>query len=167
MPGQEMQFVQEEDNIFLAFKRGKNDKWLYNNIFNAEYVRELPKNFAVTLGFKNRKETPAGAISYAYSKEEGNNYMVPDVTTTELSASLRWAPHEQFYQSKKMRIPIINKYPIFNFRYVAGLKGLAKGEYKYHSLNLSVNKRFYESQLGYTDVMLEGGYIFGRVLSRS
>jgi hypothetical protein len=163
MPGQEMQFVQEEDNIFLAFKRGKNDKWLYNNIFNAEYVRELPKNFAVTLGFKNRKETPAGAISYAYSKEEGNNYMVPDVTTTELSASLRWAPHEQFYQSKKMRIPIINKYPIFNFRYVAGLKGLAKGEYKYHSLNLSVNKRFYESQLGYTDVMLEGGYIFGKV----
>jgi hypothetical protein len=40
---------------------------------------------------------------------------------------------------------------------------LAKGEYNYHSVNLSVNKRFYESQLGYTDVMLEGGYIFGRV----
>jgi hypothetical protein len=45
LPGQDMQFVQEEDNIFLAFRRGKNDKWLYNNTFNAEYVRELPKTF--------------------------------------------------------------------------------------------------------------------------
>jgi hypothetical protein len=163
MPGQEMQFVQEEDNIFLAFKRGKNDKWLYNNTFNAEYVRELPKNLSVTLGFKNRKETPAGAISYAYTKQHVENNSVPDITSTELSAEVRWAPHEQFYQSKKMRIPIINKYPVFKFRYVAGIKGLANGEYNYHSVNLGVNKRFYESQLGYTDVMLEGGYIFGQV----
>jgi hypothetical protein len=164
MPGQDMQFVQEEDNIFLAFKRGKNDKWLYNNTFNAEYVRELPKNVTVTLGFKNRKETPAGAISYEYSKELGNrDKVVPNVTSTELSAEVRWAPHEQFYQSKKRRIPIINKYPIFKFRYIAGIKGLAKGEYNYHSFNLSANKRAYLSQLGYTDLTFEGGYIFGKV----
>ena len=164
MPGQEMQFVQEEDNIFLAFKRGKNDKWLYNNTFNAEYVRELPKNFSVAFGFKNRKETPAGAISYAYSKELGNSdQTVASVTSSELSAEVRWAPHEQFYQSKKRRIPIVNKYPTFKLRYVAGIKGLANGEYNYHSFTASVSKRTYLSQLGYTDVMLEGGYTMGKV----
>jgi hypothetical protein len=163
MPGQELQFVQDEDNIFLAFKRGKNDKWLYNSSFKAEYVRELPKNLSFTLGFKNHKETPAGAISYTYTKDGGNDQRVPDVTTTELSTEIRWAPHEQFYQSKKMRIPIVNKYPIFTFRYIAGIKGLANGDYNYHNLNLSIKKRFYESQLGYTDIMTEGGYIFGKV----
>jgi hypothetical protein len=44
IPGQELQFVQE-DNFFLSFKRGNNDKWLYNNIVKAEYVREFAKTF--------------------------------------------------------------------------------------------------------------------------
>jgi len=52
IPGQELQFV-HEDNFLLSFKRGNNDKWLYNNIIKAEYVREFTKNFSVTAGFKN------------------------------------------------------------------------------------------------------------------
>ncbi|MCW3107935.1 MAG: hypothetical protein JWQ09_2441 [Segetibacter sp.] len=163
IPGQELQFIQE-DNFLLSFKRGNNDKWLYNNIFKAEYVREFQKNLSVTAGFKYWKQTPAGAINYAYSKPNGdNNSNVPNVTTAELSAEIRWAPHEQFYQGKVYRIPIINKYPVFKLRYIAGIKGLAKGEYNYHNLNLTVGKRFYMSQLGYTDVSVEGGYIFGKL----
>jgi hypothetical protein len=161
IPGQELQFVQE-DNFFLSFKRGNNDKWLYNNIFKAEYVRELAKNVSVTAGFKNWKQTPAGSIVYE-KQHEGYVNSVPDVTTSELSAEIRWAPHEQFYQGKVYRIPIINKYPIFKLRYIAGIKGLAKGEYNYHNLNLNIGKRFYLSQLGYTDMTFEGGYIFGQV----
>jgi hypothetical protein len=37
------------------------------------------------------------------------------------------------------------------------------GEYNYHNLNLNISKRFYLSQLGYTDVAVEGGYTFGKV----
>ncbi|GEO09125.1 DUF5686 and carboxypeptidase-like regulatory domain-containing protein [Segetibacter aerophilus] len=161
IPGQELQFVQE-DNFFLSFKRGNNDKWLYNNIFKAEYVREFAKNWSVTAGFKNWKQTPAGSIVYE-KVSEGHINNIPDVTTSELSAEIRWAPHEQFYQGKVYRIPIINKYPIFKLRYIAGIKGLAKGEYNYHNLNLNIAKRFYLSQFGYTDVAVEGGYIFGKV----
>lgn len=161
IPGQELQFVQE-DNFLLSFKRGKNDRWLYNNILKADYVREFGKNFSYTVGFKNWKQTPAGVISYV--KPDGSALKtVPDLTTSELSFALKWSPHQQFYQGKVFRIPIINKYPIFNLRYIAGIKGLFKGEYTYHNLNFSVNKRFFVSQLGFTDVLLEGGYIFGQV----
>jgi hypothetical protein len=38
-----------------------------------------------------------------------------------------------------------------------------KGEYSYHNLNLTMNKRFYLSQLGFSDMLLEGGYIFGKI----
>lgn len=159
IPGQELQFVQE-DNFLLSFKRGNNDKWLYNNIFKIDYVREFGKNISYSIGFKNWKQTPAGAIEYV--KPEGPALAtVPDVTTSELSAELRWAPNEKFYQGKSYRIPVANKYPIFRFRYIAGIKGLVNGEYNYHNLNLNIFKRVYLSQFGFIDVTLDGGYIMG------
>jgi len=160
IPGQELEFVQE-DNFLLSFKRGKNDKWLYNNVFKINYVREFNKNLSYTFAYKNWKQTPAGAIFY--KKQGPGNETIPNITTSEISAELRWAPNEQFYQDKAYRIPIINKYPIFILRYVAGLKGLFGGEYNFQNLNFYSEKRFYLSQLGYSDVVLEGGYIFGQV----
>ena len=68
IPGQELQFV-VEDNFLLSFKRGKNDNWLYNDIFKAEYVQRIWKRlFAIHLGFKNWKQTPAGVITYVKQK---------------------------------------------------------------------------------------------------
>jgi len=159
IPGQELQFVQE-DNFLLSFKRGNNDKWTYNKIFKIDYVREFGKNISVSLGFKNLRQTPAGAITY---EKPATGTLVNKLNTSELSAELRWAPNEQFYQGKNFRIPIINKYPIFKLRSIFGVKGLAGGEYNYVNLNFYSEKRFYMSQLGYTDVTLEGGYIFGQV----
>ncbi|MEJ7587727.1 MAG: DUF5686 family protein [Ferruginibacter sp.] len=159
IPGQELLFVQE-DNLFLSFKRGNNNKWLYNNYLKAEYVREFGKNLSYTIGFKNWKQTPASDITY---QNVNDNSLVKDVTTSELTAEFRWAPNEQFYQGKNYRIPIINEYPVFKFRFMAGIKGLMKGEYNYRNVSLRAEKRVYLSQFGYTDVTLEGGYIFGKV----
>jgi hypothetical protein len=159
IPGQELQFVQE-DNFLLSFKRGNNDKWTYNKIFKADYVREFGKNITLTFGFKNLRQTPAGAIIY---QKPATGTLVNKLNTSELSAEIRWAPNEQFYQGKNFRIPIINKYPLFKLRSIFGVKGLAGGQYNYVNLNFYSEKRFYMSQLGYTDVTLEGGYIFGQV----
>ncbi|THU34962.1 carboxypeptidase-like regulatory domain-containing protein [Niastella caeni] len=161
IPGQELQFVQE-DNFLLSFKRGDNNKWLYNDIFIAEYVREFGKNISYTLGFKNWKQQPAGNI--VYEKLNGSGVAnIPNITTTELSAELRWAPHEQFYQGKTYRIPINNKYPIFRLRYISGIRGFVNGDYNYQQLTLNIFKRFYFSQFGYADVVTEAGNIFGQV----
>jgi hypothetical protein len=159
IPGQEQLFA-SEDNFLLSFKRGNNNKWLYNNNFKADYVREFGKNIMYTVGFRNWKQTPAGDI--AYQKVEDNSD-VDNLTTTELTASLRWAPNEQFYQGKNMRIPIINKYPVLLLRYAAGVKGVLGSEFSYHNVSMSVEKRFYLSQLGYVDASAEGGYIFGKL----
>jgi hypothetical protein len=161
IPGQELQFVQE-DNFLLSFKRGKNDKWLYNTIYRLNYVHEFANHFSYDIGFKNWRQEPAGAIEYIKQNSSG---FVKDssITTTDLSLELRWAPGEQFYQGTVFRIPIINKYPIFRFRYIKGIKGPYNGQYNYDNLNLSISKRVYMSQFGNSDVILEGGYIFGRV----
>jgi hypothetical protein len=161
IPGQELQFVQE-DNFLLSFKRGDNNKWLYNDIFIAEYVREFGKNISYTFGFKNWRQQAAGNI--VYQKFNGTDIStIQDITTTELSAEVRWAPREQFYQGKTYRIPIYNKYPIFRLRYISGIKGLAKGDYNYQQVTGNIFKRFYFSQFGYADVVTEGGYTFGQL----
>ncbi len=161
IPGQELAFV-AEDNFLLSFKRGDNDKWLYNNFFKFDYVHELASHFSYTAEFKNWRQEPAGSL--IYNKEINNAlFNVPALTTTELSLELRWAPHEQFYQGKVYRIPIINQYPIFTLKYTQGVKGIIQSEYNYSSVYLRIEKRFYESQLGYTDMVFEGGNTFGQL----
>lgn len=161
IPGQELQFV-AEDNFLLSFKRGKNDKWLYNSNFKIDFVKEFENHLSFSLGFKNWKQEPAGAI--IYNKEvNGSLVNVNKLITSEFSGELRWAPKEQFYQGKVYRIPIINKYPIFTLRFIAGVKGLMNSEYNYQNISARFEKRAYMSQLGYSDLVIEGGYIFGKI----
>ncbi|MEO7530906.1 MAG: DUF5686 family protein [Sediminibacterium sp.] len=161
IPGQELQFV-SEDNFLLSFKRGKNDKWLYNSNFKVDYVHELPNHLSYSLGFKNWKQEPAGSIVYT-KVVNGTNVNLSNLITSEFSAELRWAPHEQFYQGKVYRIPIINKYPIFTVRFIAGVKGIWNSQYNYQNLSARFEKRAYLSQLGYSDLVVEGGYILGKL----
>ena len=160
IPGQELAFIQE-DNFLLSFKRGNNDKWLYNNVFKIEYMREFGKTFSYQIAYKNWKQTPAGSI--VYEKPTPANELIPNITTSELSVEIRWAPNEQFYQTKSYRSPIINKYPIFKLRYIKGVKGLFGGEYNFSNINLNMEKRIYMSQLGFTDISVQGAYIFGQL----
>lgn len=159
IPGQELLFVQE-DNFFLSFKRGNNNKWLYNKYFKMDYVHEFAHNLSYNITFKNWIQAPAGEIFF---QKVNDNAFLQDLNTSELSTNFRWAPHEQFYQGKNYRIPIFNKYPIIQLTYTRGIKDLMGGEYNYDRLHFRVDKRFYLSQLGFVDATLESGYIFGKV----
>ena len=162
IPGQENQFVQEA-SFFLSFKRGPNDMWLYNDIYKLDYFREFKNHFSFDIGYKNWTQEAAGTLHF--NKEDYNNPStdIDHVQTSEVSVLLRWAPNEQFYQGKTNRTAISYKDPVFTLHYINGIKGLLGGEYNYHNLQLSVFKRFYLSPIGYTDVTLSGGKLFGQV----
>ncbi|RFM27621.1 DUF5686 family protein [Deminuibacter soli] len=159
IPGQNLAFVQE-DNFLLSFKRGNNDKWLYNDYYKLDYVHELANHLSYTFGFKYWKQTPAGQIQYIKASDGQN---VDNITTSEVNASIRWAPHEQFYNNKVYRLPIINKYPILTFMYSRGIKGLFNGEYSYNRFDLRIDKRAYMSWLGYSDLVITGSYLTGQL----
>ncbi len=161
IPGQELQFVQE-DNFLLSFKRGENNMLLYNDFYKIDYVKEFENHFSYTVTARKWIQRPGGSL--VYNNFENNMLTgVDKLTTSEIGFSLRYAPNEKFYQGKIYRVPIIDKYPVFNLRYTAGLKGVLDGQYNYHNVMGSMDKRFYLSQLGYSDVTIEGGYIFGKV----
>jgi len=161
IPGQELQFVQE-NNFLLSFKRGENNMLLYNDFYKFEYMKEFESHFSYNFSFRKWTQRPGGALYFNNFINEQPNAL-SKLNTSELSVALRYAPHEKFYQGKLYRTPIIDKYPTFNVRYTAGLKGVFGGDYNYQNLAGSIDKRFYLSQLGYSDVSVEGGYIFGKV----
>ncbi|WP_206598714.1 DUF5686 and carboxypeptidase-like regulatory domain-containing protein [Rufibacter ruber] len=171
IPGQELQFVQE-DNFLLSFKRGTNDKWLYNETYTIDYLHEFRNRFSFRVGFKNWEQSPAGSLQYLKVNNTlptgdlpgtGGADQVKSLTTSEFQLELRWAPHEEYVQGKLYRYPIVNRYPVFTLRAASGVKGVFNGDYDYQSLTLNVTKRFFLSQLGYSDVIAEGGYIVGQV----
>lgn len=161
IPGQELQFVQE-DNFLLSIKRGNNERWLYNDIYRLEYVREFENHFSYKAGLTKWKQSPAGILKYQQLQPNDALLDIHNLNTTELNFQLRYAPNEQFFQGKLYRTPIFNKYPIFTLNYNMGIKGLLDGEYDYHNVNASIFKRVYLSQFGYADVTAEGGAILGK-----
>lgn len=161
IPGLDLEFVQE-DNFLLSFKRGNNERLLYNKIYKAEFVKEFKNRLSYTVGVKYWNQEPAGVLQYTKTVS-GTPVTESNLITTELNGQLRWAPKEQFYQGKVYRIPIFNKYPIITLNYAAGIKGLLGGQYNFHRINLKAEKRFYVGLLGYADATMVGGYTSGQL----
>ena len=161
LPGTELVF-ESENNFFLSFKRGVNDQYLYNDTYKLQYLKEFGKNLAYKMSFTHLKQTPADSLVYEKTVP-GGKAIVPDIITSEILGELRWAPHEEFYQGSNYRTPIKNRFPIYLLRVQDGVKGLLKGQYNYLDITLAIAKRCYLSQLGYVDVTVEGGHIFGQV----
>jgi len=159
-PGAENEFVQ--DNSFLgAFNRGLGGKWLYTDIANLSYVHEFGDHLSYNLGMRYWVQRPAADLHFVYGDPLGKSDTLTVLTASQLSATLRWAPHEQFYQGRSFRQDVTNKYPIFTLQYAVGIKGLYGGQYNYNAFRLAIFKRWYVAPLGYSDITVNAGYITG------
>ncbi len=88
--------------------------------------------------------------------------MSADINISETFLNLRYAPNETFYQEKLYRDRFPNKYPVIQLNTAFGAEAL-NNDYDYLRLQMNISRRFYISIIGYTDVALEAGKIFGAV----
>ena len=162
IPGQELQFIQE-DNALLSFKRGINDKLIYNRAINVALQNEFANHFSYDVQLQHLTQTPGGSLKFNTGNyyDAGNNF--PNLTTTEFGLTFRYAPHEQFYQGRSYRIPMANQYPIFQLQLSAAFKDLLQTDFGYRKVSGSIFKRLTVAPFGYTDVLIEAGKTFGTV----
>ena len=170
-PGEELMFVQE-DNFLLSFKRGVNNKQIYNKKIQFEYMKELKNGISYTVGIKKLDMRPGGILSFApgvrnidnefdfTSKDERDAQVL---NTSEVNLTLRIAPNEQYYEGIQFRVPIYNKYPIFTLKYDKGFEGVFDSPYSYDKFSLGIFKRTYVPPFGYFDAEVEGNKIWGQV----
>jgi hypothetical protein len=157
-PGQDLQFL-NEDNFLLSFKRGASDRMLFNKTYTLDYLHESYSGFSYNLIYENKLQEPLGSLYFINQDSISSTHIKSD----NFSVNLRFAPNEQFYQGKNFRVPIPNKYPIFQLRFTQGVKNLINGDNQYSRVSGNIFKRFYLAQIGFTDFELEGGKVFGNV----
>jgi hypothetical protein len=161
-PGQETAFAQ--DNRFLgSFSRGIGGKWLYTDIANLSYIREFGDHFSYNLGARYWLQQPAQTLYYIYQPSPAQSDTLSRLTTGQLSATLGWAPHQQFYQGRNSRQTITNQYPVLTLQYAVGVKGLFGGQYNYNAFHFTLSKRWYVAPFGYSDIRVNAGYISGNL----
>ncbi|HVS95359.1 MAG TPA: DUF5686 family protein [Puia sp.] len=160
--GQENAFA-IANNFFTSFSHGDNSKWLYNRILRATYIREFPNHLSWSVGMKYWRQAPAGSLYYIYKDQVDQADTLRRMTTGEFSATLRWAPHEQFLQNKNGRFNIVNRYPIVTLQYGKGIEGLFGGMFNYEALHLRIYKRCYIAPAGYSDVQFDAGWLGGNL----
>lgn len=147
------------DNVFLSLKRMENHLMTYKREAELKYILELRNGFSVEASMGMEKqyatrwlsfETMDGAMRHAYRKNS-------------MKVTLRYAPGEEFYQSATMRLPINLDNPVFMISQEYGPKRLFGNDFTINKTEVSVQKRFWFSAFGYTDIILKGCKIWSKV----
>ena len=154
----------DKDNVFLSFKTTTVDQMSYMRDITVNYELETQTGFGVKGMLRHRNDEPTGNLKYYANNSSADKMPLPDeqpihdITTTEVSATLRYAPGEAFVNSKQRRIPVSLDAPIFTLMHTSGFKGVLGGEYNFNRTEASIWKRFWlPSSWGKVDVSLKGG----------
>lgn len=144
-----------------SFSTGKTDYWLYSKIYSVAYVKDFENHFSYNIALRSWTQQAAGTLLYQVN--DADHTLINHLTTSEADFGFRYAPHEQIIQGTSIRHTIHSKYPIYNLQINHGFKDVFNGAYSYTNFAANIYKRFYFSQLGYSDITLLGSFIAGKV----
>lgn len=143
---------QEKDNVFVGIKANSTDQMSYIRESLLKYEQEMYSGFSYSLLLKNKNDQPAGSLAYVMNDQQ--NTWVEDITTSEVRIGLRYAPGETFVNTREGRIPLHLEAPVFSLSHTVGFDLFLGGEYRFHSTEVGVFKRFRLSSWGKFDVDL-------------
>ena len=148
-----------DDNVFLAWKRMPDKAVTYKRTSELEYKLETASGFSVAAGF--RYDTQEASRYIPFVDGYGNTF--GHYNEASFNVTLRYAPGETFYQTKSYRIPINFDAPVFTVSHTFAPKGFLGSKYCVNKTEIGIQKRFWLSAFGYTDIILKGGKIWSNV----
>lgn len=157
-PGRNLGF-KKGDSFFQSIRRNRPTKWMDTYAYQLKHLIEFGNHVSFQTSFIHHRRRAIGDLRFVSSGDASLD--VPDINSNELEFILRWAPKEKFYYRNLVRRTIVEKYPVFNLQYNRGLEGFWDGDYAFDALRAFVSKRFFLKQLGFADMTLAGGKIWG------
>jgi len=149
----------DKDNVFTAFKWATVDKMMFYNRQELLFEREEDWGFKTSISFKCEENEPQGALAFIpLGSTESQK-----IRTTQLSATLRFAPGETFINTKQRRVPVNLEAPVFTASHTIGIKGLLGGQYDYNLTEFTVYKRFWMKSWGKIDTHIKAGCQWNQV----
>ena len=147
------------DNVFLQLKRQKDNKIAYLRTTELEWKLETLSHFSIALGLEHHVHEASRLLPYIYP--DGN--VRKSYTQAGFHVTLRYAPGEKFYQTRSYRIPINMDAPIITLSHTYHPKGWMGTLYDLNKTEIGVQKRFWFSAFGYTDVVVKAAKLWNRV----
>lgn len=152
-------FFTNMDNVFLALKRKRDDKMTYLRKTNLDYTLETESGFSLQLGFEHDIQEATQVLPFI----DGYGNVYNRYREAMFNVTLRYAPGEKFYQTKSYRIPINLDAPVFTLTHTYAPKGFMGSMFTVNKTELSIQKRFWFSAFGYTDIILKAGKVWSEV----
>lgn len=152
-------FFTNMDNVFLALKRKEDNKMTYLRKTCFDYTLEMENGFSVQLGFEHDIQEATRYLPFI----DGYGNVFRNYKEAMFNVTLRYAPGEKFYQTKSYRIPINLDAPVFTLTHTYAPKGFFGSMYTVNKTELSIQKRFWFSAFGYTDIILKAGKVWSEV----
>lgn len=143
-----------QDNMFMSWRRAKDIQMLYHRVNKLEYILELENNFSLTARLQNERREPSRWMTFVNGLGERFGHY----TINSMKVELRYAPGEKFYQQKTGRLPINFDAPVFILSHTWAPKGVAGNPWAVSTTEASFNKRFWLSAFGYVDAVIKGGH---------
>ena len=147
-----------QDNMFLSFRRAEDVQMLYQRVTKLEYTLETESRFSVVGTLKHERQEPTKWMPFidGYGRKFGHYNL------STVSVALRYAPGEKFYQMKTGRLPINFDAPVFQLSHTWGPRGFAGNVTAVSTTEFSFSKRFWLSAYGSIDFLLKGGHTWTR-----
>ena len=158
MLGQHYLFT-NADNVFLSWKRRPSTLATYRRLTRIEYNLELANQLSFSLWGEHIRQEATRWLPFT----DGYGHIIRNYGRTSFGVTLRFAPGEKFIQEKSVRVPINLDAPIIQFTHEWGPKALPGSDFSLNKTEISVQKRFWFSAFGYTDIILKGGIIWSQV----
>ncbi len=148
-----------KDNVFLLLKRKKDDKIQYLRQTKFDYKLELENGFSVAAGFEHSIHEASVFLPFvdAFGNSRSN------YKEAGFNVTLRYAPGEKFVQTRSFRFPINIDNPIITLSHTYLPKGFLGSAYEVNKTEIGVQKRFWFSAWGYTDVIVKAAKIWSKV----
>ena len=155
--GQNYQFT-NADNVFLAWKRGRNHLITYKRETAVKYKLVIRNNMSFEVSSILERQEPGPYIKFTTVDDRDLSH----INEMKFTASVRYAPGEKYYQTKSSRVPINKDAPVFVLTHTFAPEGWLGSSYTINKTEISAQKRFWLSAFGYTDVLVKTGHVWSR-----
>ena len=171
----------DKDNMFTSLKWAKQDLYNYERKFTINYEHERESGLKTHAMLRHANYEPCGNLFYRTMAGESKlqkaiadgtmkgdvfmhtPYNTKDITITEATLGVRYAPGEAFVNTKQRRLPINLDAPVFSLSHTFGLNGILGSEYKYNFTEAGAYKRLWLGSWGNIDTYLKGGIQWNKV----
>lgn len=153
----------ERDNIWMSIKSTKNEKLTYNRQSLISYEKEYHSGLSFKVKAQTFDERPAGKLKFEVLDENNNTVRKNSLRTSQLSASIRFAPTQKFFQYQRQRYDIPAPGYEMTLTHTTGIKGLVGSQYNFNKSSFVFEGQLWVAQFGKIYTIVQADKVWGEV----